>query len=310
MTAAGDAIDIPSGTTPRTPAWRAVFAALAGSVMVGFLPILTRRLYDDGMSPFSLLFWRYGIALVVLMLVARLARVDFRPAWRRGGLRIILVGATLGSAQTLCFFESLRWLETGIAVLLFYTYPAITLFLERILFGRPVRPVVVLCVAMILAGAGLIAGQGLHDLSIDPRGLLWAVPGTVVYAVYLAANARLMGRHPPLIGASLLYLGFAASFLGLVLIRGLEWPATAGGWQALLFIALGAGAFTVTLFSYSVPRLGPTSYAIIANVELVTVVLLGVLALGERLTAGRVAGGALIISGIALHSLFRSRRLV
>jgi drug/metabolite transporter (DMT)-like permease len=70
-------------------------------------------------------------------------------------------------------------------------------------------------------------------------------------------------------------LGFAASFLGLVPIRGLEWPATAGGWQALLFIALGAGALTVTLFSYSVPRLGPTSYAIIANVELVTVVLLG-----------------------------------
>ena len=52
----------------------------------------------------------------------------------------------------------------------------------------------------------------------------------------------MIGRHPPLIGASLLYLGFAASFFGLILIRGLEWPITAGGWQALLFIALGAGA--------------------------------------------------------------------
>ena len=66
------------------------------------------------------------------------------------------------------------------------------------------------------------------------------------------------------------------------MISDLEWPATTGGWQALLFIALGTGALTVTLFSYSVPRLGPTSYAIIANVELITVVLLGILCSGKN----------------------------
>ena len=60
----------------------------------------------------------------------------------------------------------------------------------------------------------------------------------------------------------------------------------------MLFVALGPGALTITLFSYSVPRLGPSSFAIIANAELVTVVLVGVLALGEGLTqAGRSAAG-------------------
>ena len=305
MTTAGETVETSAASAPRLQAWPAALAAIAGSVMVGFLPITALRLYGEGMSTFSLLFWRYCIALAALVLAAKAARLDFRGAGRRGALRITLVGATLGSAQTLCFFESLHWLETSIAVLLFYTYPAVTLALERILFKRRVQPIAVLCVAMILGGAGLIAGPGLDGGTIDPRGFLWAIPGPLIYALYLAANARLMRRHPPLVGAGYLYLGFTASFFVVVLVSGLEIPASPGGWLTLLFVALGTGALTITLFSYSVPRLGPSSYAIIANAELVTVVLVGVLALGERLSPGRAIGGGLIISGILLHGFFR-----
>ena len=304
VTASAEGTDRP---TPL-PSGRAVAAALAGSVMVGFVPVAAQRLYAEGMSPFSLLFLRYLIALLALVLAARAAGLDWRRAGRGGAWRITLVGASLGTAQTLCFFQSLRTLETSIAVLLFYTYPAVTLALERVLFRQRVRPVAIGCVALILGGAALIAGPGLDAGTIDPRGLLWAIPGPIIYALYLAANARLMRRHPPLVGAGFLYLGFAASFLCLVALSGLQVPASPGGWLTMLFMGLGAGALTITLFSYSVPRLGPGSYAIIANAELVTVVLVGVLALGERLTAARALGGALIVSGIVVHGVFRQPR--
>ena len=297
----------PAGWSPAVPgrAWTAVLAAMAGSVMVGFLPITTRRLYAEGVSASSLLFWRYAIGLVVIAFAARFAGVDLIRAGRRGAFRLTVVGATLGAAQTLCYFESLRWLETSIAVLLFYTYPALTLVLERILFRRPVKGIAVLCIAMILSGAVLITGPGLDAGRIDPRGLLWAVPGPLVYAFYLAINARLMGRHPPLAGAVFLYLGFGLSYLAVVPFFGLRIPQTAVGWTALLFIALGAGALSITLFSYAVPRLGPSSYAIVANTELVTVVLIGTLLLGERMTANRAAGALMIASGILIHGLSR-----
>ena len=63
----------------------------------------------------------------------------------------------------------------------------------------------------------------------------------------------------------------------------------------------------MTLFSYSVPRLGAGSFAILANAELVTVVVLGVLVLGEEMTAGRAIGGALIVAGILTHALSRQQ---
>ena len=68
---------------------------------------------------------------------------------------------------------------------------------------------------------------------------------------------------------------------------------------------MGPGALTVTLFSYSVPRLGPSSYAIIANMELLTVVAIGVLWLGDAVTPARAIGGGLIIAGILTHALSR-----
>jgi len=285
--------------------WPAALAAVSGSAMVGVMPLAARRLYADGLGAPSMLFFRYAIAVAALACAARLIGIDLARAWRSGGWRVVLLGATLGSAQTLFFWQSLRYLDTSIAVLLFYTYPALTLALDRLFFRQPIRPVAVFCIAVILFGAGLITAPGLRGGTIDPRGLLWAVPSPLVYAVYLAINARLLRRHPPLVGALGLFAGMTATFALLVALTGLDTPGSGAGWLLIVFIALGPGAMTMTLFSFSVPRLGASSFAILANVELVTVVLLGTLVLDEAVTPARALGGGLIVAGILTHALAR-----
>ena len=106
--------------------------------------------------------------------------------------------------------------------------------------------------------------------------------------LYLAANSVLLRRRqaPRSTGALSLYLGMALTFGAACLTQGLDMPQEPPTWLVLLFIALGPGALTITLFSYSVPRLGPSSYAIIANIKLVTVVAVGVTLLGEAVTPG------------------------
>jgi len=290
--------------------WPAALAAVLGCAMVGTMPLVARQLYALGLSAPSMLFWRYWLALVALAAAAKLMRHDLRQASRSGGWRIVLVGATLGTAQTLCFWESIKTLDTSIAVLLFYTYPALTLILDRLLFRQAIRPRAALCIAIILLGAGLITAPGLRSGALDPRGLAWAIPSPLIYALYLAANARLLRHHPPLIGAAALFFGMGLSFAAAAVWGGLDRPADAGGWLLVLFSALGPGALTMTLFSYSVPRLGASGFAILANAELVTVVLLGVLVLNEAVTPGRVIGGGLIVTGILLHALSRQPELL
>jgi drug/metabolite transporter (DMT)-like permease len=290
--------------------WPAVLAAICGSVMVGFMPIAALHLYADGLSAPSMLLWRYAIALPALAIAAGATRLDIVAAWRRGGGKIVLVGATLGAGQTLCFWESIRTLDTSIAVLLFYTYPVLTLALDRILFKRPIRATPLFCVAIILAGAALVTLPGLRGGTLAVEGLLWALPAPLVYALYLAANSVLLRSQPPLAGAIGIYLGLAVSFAAASLYGGLDVPAEASTWALIIVVALGPGALTITLFSYSVPRLGPSSYAIIANLELVTVVAVGVTLLGEPITPERAAGGLLIVTGIVGYGVLRKPEAV
>jgi drug/metabolite transporter (DMT)-like permease len=288
-----------------TSTWPAAVAALSGSTMVGFMPLLARKLYADGLGAPSMLFWRYDLAIVALAVAALFMQIDLRRVLRGGGWRIVLLGATLGAAQTLCFWESLKTLETSIAVLLFYTYPAATLALDRLILKQPIRPAAVLCIAMILGGAALITLPGLRGGEIDLRGLLWAIPSPLVYSLYLAINSRLLRHYPPLIGAGGLFLGMAITFSAMALFLGLDSPSHAVSWLLIVLIALGPGALTMTLFSYSVPKLGATGFAILANAELVTVVAIGTLVLGEEMTLGRALGGMLIVAGIVTHALSR-----
>jgi drug/metabolite transporter (DMT)-like permease len=305
MSATGQTAELSEVTAERAQRWRPSLAAVGGSVMVGFMPIVTLQLFKAGISAPSMLVWRYGLALVPLAAASAMAGHNFRAALRGGAWRIALVGATLGAGQTLCFWESLHTLDTSIAILLFYTYPALTLALDRLIFRRPIRMPAALCVAIILMGAGLIAVSGLHGGGLDPRGLMWILPSPVIYALYLAANSVLMRPHPPLIGAVFLYLGLITTFGGASLILGLDIPTSPNAWLLLAMVALGPGALTVALFCYSVPRLGPVAYAVIANCELVTVILVGVVALGESVTAARATGAGLILCGILLHGFFR-----
>jgi drug/metabolite transporter (DMT)-like permease len=53
------------------------------------------------------------------------------------------------------------------------------------------------------------------------------------------------------------------------------------------------------------PRLGPTTCAIIANCELITVVVVGAAVLGEKLSPTSALGGGLILVGIVLHGWVR-----
>jgi len=286
--------------------WSASLAAVSGSVMVGFMPIMARHLYADGLDAPSMLFWRYAIALPVLLTAAIATRLDPIRAWHGGAWKIVLVGATLGVGQTICFWESIRFIDTGLADLLFYTYPGLTLLLDRLLFGRTIRAKAVLCVAIILLGAALITVPGLRGGSIDLRGLAWAIPSPLIYVFYLAANSVLLRRQKPLTGALCLYSGMALAFAAACAVGGLDVPGDAGTWGLMILAALGPGALTITLFSYSVPRLGAASYAIVANMELVTVVTVGVTLLGERMTLERAIGGTLIVAGIVGYGLLRT----
>ena len=177
------------------------------------MPLAARHLYADGLSAPSMLFWRYAIAILALGTAATLARAQAvaglaarRVAHRaaRRDFRRRPDAVLLGKHQ------DARDQHRGTALLHLSGRDAGDRPAGR--SSRGCGRWRCSCIAAILCGAALITGPGLHGGALDPRGLAWAVPAPLLYAVYLAINTRLLRRHPALIGATGLYLGMAVTF--------------------------------------------------------------------------------------------------
>ena len=75
---------------------------MAASIFFGFVPTLAMQLFHSGISVISLLFWRYLIAIAIMVAIAINTRQ--RASWRDGSwFRILVFAAVIGTAQSYCF---------------------------------------------------------------------------------------------------------------------------------------------------------------------------------------------------------------
>jgi drug/metabolite transporter (DMT)-like permease len=81
------------------------------------------------------------------------------------------------------------------------------------------------------------------------------------------------------------------------------WPQTTGGWAAVIGLAIISTVVAMITFFIGLNKLGPTRASTLSTFEPVVSVALAALILGEPLTFGKLAGGALILSAVVLLTL-------
>jgi drug/metabolite transporter (DMT)-like permease len=305
---AGTSVSTPPPETRSHVELKAVLAAATGSTLVGTVPMLAIGLYQDGMSVPSLLFWRYIIALAFLWPLAAMTSPSLGEDWRKAGRALFLNGMTLGVAQTFTYFRGVETLPSSIVVTIFFTYPMITLAVDLLIFKR--RPGIgsVLAVAMIFLGALLAGWPNLSLEKSEPIGLACAIATPILFSAYIAIAYRYTRHASPFASAASIYSGLFAGYVVAVAFTGLSLPT---GWPAigsLLLIGIVGGVIQISAFSYALPRLSASGYSIIVSLELVTVVVLGVLILGEQLSAVQMAGVALVATGVITDRIMRSSK--
>jgi drug/metabolite transporter (DMT)-like permease len=287
---------------------RAVAAAALGSSLVGSVPYFAIGLYHGGMDVASVLLGRYSIALLVLIPLAIWTSPGLRAEWRAAGRGLFLNGLVLGVAQTYTYFRAVESVPSSVVITVFFVYPMIMLAIDRYLFSIPVRWSSIAAVSLIFTGAMLAGWPSLGFGSADPVGIFCVLATPFVYSAYVAIAYRYTRQATPFVGASAIYLGIGLGYAVVAMFHGLKLPADARAWQSLLAIAIVGGVIPVVSFSYALPRLSGARYSIIVSLELVTVVTIGVLLLGEKLSAIQFAGIGLVAVGIIADRLVRAKR--
>lgn len=287
---------------------RAVAAAALGSSLVGTVPFFAIGLYKSGMDVASVLFWRYWIALAVLIPIAWWTSPSLRAEWRAAGQGLFINGMILGLGQTYTYFRAVQTIPSSVVITVFFAYPMITLALDRYIYAIHIRWQSVVAVALVFVGALLAGWPSLGLGDADPVGIFCVLATPIVYSIYIAIAYRYTRQASPFAGASAIYLGLGVGYALIVALFGMRLPADAAGWQSLFAIAIVGGVIQIASFAYALPRLSAGRYSIIVSLELVTVVLIGVLLLDEQLSGVQFIGIGLVAVGIIADRLVRAKR--
>jgi len=282
--------------------WTPLVAAILGW---GSAAVLTRALLSSGVSTFTVVPMRFGVALVILLLVSRFWKrfrgLDPRH-WVRG---FILGGVALALPNTL-FTMGLEDLPVSLGGLLVALIPAATVGAAHFLVaGERFNPRSIPGLVVALIGTGVLVGVG--GGAIEGVGNLGRGVGVSLIAVGLAGLGGALTRRfalevggdglviPQFAGATALCLA-AMPFLNTTPLPSIElseWALLIG--LGALATAVPFSAFLIAAQVNSAARLGVAGYVVP-----VIAVILAVIFLGETLTVAIVVGAAFIIGGVVL----------
>ena len=284
------------------PSMRGALLCLVSAAAFGTLGVFGKLAGEAGANVSTTLLVRFALAGLVFGVALRLiggwARLRSLPR------RVVLTGLGLGafgySLQSGLYFVAIERLDVSLVALLLYTYPAFVT-VAAILLGRATAtPRTVAALTVASSGLMLVlvaAGTGAFDV----LGALLALGASLTYTTYILVSDGVIGEVDPFALAMLVLTGATASFTVFGLATGsIDLTIPAEAWLWLVLIALVSTVLAVSAFFAGLKRVGPSEAAILSTFEPPVTVLLAFAALGERLTPGQLAGGALVLSAVVL----------
>ena len=157
-------------------------------------------------------------------------------------------------------------------------------------------------VAVAVSSLGVLLLVGLPGEGNDWRGNLLVFLSMGVSVVWVLMSKRLVGRYPVVQATGWIVL-FGTLFL---IPLSLAWAGppsvslSGTAWASLIGLGLGCTVVAFVLWNWGVARVGAGPAGVYLNLEPIGGALLGILVLGEPLTAGIVSGGALILGAAGL----------
>jgi len=206
----------------------------------------------------------------------------------------------------LSYYESIRRLPVGVAVLIQYTAPVLLLVWARTR-GRRVGGRLWIAAALAVVGCFFVAGAydaGLRDLNTLGLGL--AVLSAVIFAFYFVTAERILSRYPT--PTSLLYgFGFAAIAWAIARpVWTLPWTTTSAQiWWLLLGVLVVATVVPFALTLAAVKLIPAARVGLTSTFEPVVASIVAWFVLGERLDVPQIAGGAVVLAAIGIAQSLR-----
>ena len=275
-----------------------VLYVVSAAVLFGTLGIFGKLAVAIDLSVTTLLAARFVAASAIIWAVLFLrGRDGSLPA------RTVAVEIGLGLAygvMSIAYFESLAWLPAGVAALLVFTYPVQVTFASALALEEPITVPKLLALLAATSGVALVVSIG-DGGAVAPIGVGLVAVASVCYTIYTMGTRVMVGDVAPLVHIGYVFIGVTIAVFGYGLAtRSLAAPATPASWALIAGITVVGTVVPLVFFTEGLARIEASRASIVSTSEPLTTVILGVVLLGEVVTASIAIGAALILSGVVL----------
>lgn len=277
-------------------------AGLLAAICYGFIPFFTLPIKKgdpaDLLSDPSILFYRFGMASLVLGAVMLLQRKSFRVS--RGELVTLIYLAFISDGSALFLIEGYNYMSSGVATTLHFMYPVVTALIMMVFYHEARKLSTCMAIVMAVGGVAVLSWDNSGETSL--KGVVIVLISAVCYALYIIRVNRSRAAHMD--GARLV---FYVMFIGALIFgaealrQGTFAPITTPlQCKNLISLALVCTVVTNVCLVVSVKRIGSTMTAVIGALEPLTAVIVGCLVFGEPFTWQVVTGILLIIPAVII----------
>lgn len=281
---------------------------LIASVGFGLAPTFANFSFAHGASAVGILLARFTIASI-LMLIARQFFVRNTP-WptRRLFAQIFLLGAIGFFLGTLLYFTALKNIDSGLAVVIFYSNPVFIVLLSWWVHHHKPNRAVAVCLVFTLIGVAITVGQvgGGNLLSV-----LLVLGASLEYSIYMIISVRVMPKTDLFTGVNIVMIGAATSYALYWLFApssvAVNFPTDVTGWMnASLLGVVSTACATAAMFA-GVKVIGAASSSVIMTFEPIVAIVAGHLFFAEQLSATRIIGGLFVIGAVLALAVVEAR---
>ena len=266
-------------------------AGIITGISYGLNPLFGMPLMSKGAEVESILFFRYGIAVLILGAVLLCDRQSFKVTWRQAG--ILLVLGLLYTTSSVTLFEAYKYIPSGLATTLVFLYPVLVALIMVFLRVIPSWQVWLAIVATFVGVIIMTQSGDTHH--INPLGVVLSIGSALVYALFIVIINR--SRTISTISNSLLTFYTlcvgAVVFLTRIGMSGTDILAgitTRIDWLNLVGLALLPTIVSTATLAVATRNIGATKASVLGVFEPITAILVGTLVFGEALTDNILIG--------------------
>jgi drug/metabolite transporter (DMT)-like permease len=252
------------------------------------------------LPPLTVVFLRVTLAALMLLPLLRLYKVRF-PDSLSGWAPFIAIGLLNNVLPFSLVVMGQTYIPSGLASILNATTPLFTVVVmavagEEKLHVRRIAGVVAGLIGVIILQGGAFgweSGQGL--------GILLCLAAAFSYGLSALLARRCLSNSPPLGTATFQLLASAAMMTAVAGLVERPWQLPMPGavtWSAVIGLAALSTALAYIVFFQILRRSGATNVMLVTLLIPVTAILLGVLVLGEKISAREIVGALVIGSAL------------